>query len=364
MDQQGVSDTVFQKSHTEEANLSTSYMGLRLASPVIAGSCPMNIDFECTRLMVASGIGAIVLPSILQEQLVYNSLNNIDSLAAIEQSGHKPQQDRYNGGTKEYIATIQRMKREYSIPIIASMHGASAGAWLDFAVEIQDCGADALELNWQIGRCDPNEPGEHVEVRMLEWVSQIRSRVTIPIAFKMDDRFTNPASIALRLQNAGVNGLTLFAHRPHWDVDTYRGLWTIGWELTPVGALGKTIEGLVETRSSGLNIPLAASGGVRTGDDVIKTMIAGADVAVVVSEIYRQGPVAVQEILAGIRRFLDAKHSSSLQSFMKFRPSLDDRPGYEMRSEIIDPLTRASKYRDPTPVIKQITGDRFGHSSQ
>lgn len=364
MDQQVINDTVIEGKQNEEACLSASYMGLQLASPVIAGSCPMNIGFESTRLMVASGIGAIVLPSILQEQLVYQSLIQSDPIAAIEQSGHAPQQDQYNGGITEYLATIQRMKREYSIPIIASMHGASTGAWLDFAVEIQDSGADALELNWQIGRCDPNESGEQVETRMLEWVSQIRSRVGIPIAFKMSDRFTNPASTALRLQNAGVNGLILFAHRPHWDVDNDRRQWTIGWELTPIGALGKTLEGLVETNTCGLNIPLAASGGIRTGDDVIKTMIAGADVAMVVSEIYRQGPTAVHEILAGLRRFLDAKHSSSLQSFMQSRPNLDDRPCYEMRSEIIDPLTSSGKYRDPTPVTRQITGDRFGHASQ
>jgi len=363
MDQQVTNDIVDGKRN-EQASLSTSFMGLQLESPLIAGSCPMNIGFESTRLLVASGIGAIVLPSILQEQLVYHSLVKTDRIAAIEQSGHAPQQDLYNGGSEEYLATIQRMKREYSIPIIASIHGASIGTWLDFATEIQDNGADAIELNWQIGRCDPNESGEQVEARMLEWVSQIRSRVTIPIAFKMSDRFTNPASTALRLQNAGVNGLVLFAHRPHWDVDSDRRQWTIGWELTPIGALGKTLEGLVETHTCDLHIPLAASGGIRTGDDVIKTLISGADVAIVVSEIYRQGPNAVQEILAGIRRFLDVKHSSSLHSFMQSRSNLDEHPRYEMRSEIIDPLTSLAKYRDPTPVMRQITGDRFGHSLQ
>jgi len=324
----------------------------------------MNIVFESTRLMVASGIGAIVLPSILQEQIRYQSLIKTDPIAAVEQSGHAPQQDRYNGGTKEYLATIQRMKREYSIPIVASMHGASTGVWLDFAVEIQDSGADALELNWQIGRSDPNESSEQVEARMLRWVSKIRSSVTIPIAFKMSDRFTNPASTALRLQNAGVSGLILFAHRPHWDVDCDRRQWTIGWELTPIGALSKTLEGLVEAHTSGLKIPLAASGGVRTGDDVIKTIIAGADVVMVVSEIYRQGPNAIDSILAGVRQFLDTNHYESFQSFLQSRSYLDDRPRYDMRSEIIDPMTSSSKYQDPTPVIEQITGDRFGHPSQ
>jgi len=364
MDPQVVNNTVAEEKKSEHASLSTSYMGLPLASPLIAGSCPMNIVFESTRLMVAAGIGAIVLPSILQEQLVYHSLINTDPIAAIERSGHAPQQDRYNGGIAEYLTTIQRMKREYSIPIIASMHGASTGAWLDFASEIQDSGADALELNWQTGRCDPNESGDQVEARMLGWVSQIRSRVTIPIAFKMSDRFTNLAFTALRLQNTGVNGLILFSHHPHWDVDTDRGQWTIGWELTPIGALGKTLEGVVETRTPGLNIPLAASGGVRTGDDVIKTMIAGADVAMVVSETYRQGPSAIQEVLAGLRRYINTKHYSSLQSFLRSRSSLDDRTRYEMRSEIIDPLTSSIKYQDPTPVIESMTGDRFGHPSQ
>ena len=364
MDPQVLNDRAVSGNETGKVSLSTSFMGLELESPLIAGSCPRNIDFESTRIMVASGIGAIMLPSILQEQIVYQSLIKTDPIAAIEQSGHAPQQDQYNGGTEEYLETIRRMKREYSLPTIASMHGASTGNWLDFAAKMQESGADAIVLNWQIGRCNPNESGEQVEARMLEWVSQIRSRLTVPIAFQMNERFTNPASTALRLQNAGVNGLILFAHRPHWDVDSDRRQWTIGWELTPIGALGKTLDGLVETNTSGLNIQLAASGGIRTGDDVIKTMIAGADVAIVVSEIYRQGPIAIDTILAGIRRFLEPNHYDSLQSFLQTRPNLDERPTYEMRSEIIDPLTSSNKYQDPTPLVEQITGDRFGHPSQ
>lgn len=362
MNQNGTSVAVAEEIHKGKVDLATSYMGLELVSPVIVGSCPLNIEFEATRRMVGAGIGAIVLPSILQEQLIYRSLIQSHPISAIEQSGHAPQQDRYNGGPQEYLKTIQRMKKEYDIPIIASMHGATIGSWLDYAVEIQESGADALELNWQIGRCDPKESGEKVELRMLQWVSQIRSKVTIPIAFKMNHRFTNPACTAVNLQNAGVDGLVLFAHRPHWDVDSDRRLWTIGWELTPIGALGKTLEGLVETNTSDLHIPLAASGGVRTGDDVIKTMIAGADVAIMVSEIYRHGLDTISEVLAGIHRFLELSHFDSLQSFMQSRSKLDERPSYRMRSEIVDPLTSSSHYRDP-PVAKQITGDCFGHPS-
>ena len=130
--------------------------------------------------------------------------------------------------------------------------------------------------------------------------------MTIPIAFKLIDRFTNPASTAIRLQNVGVNGLILFAHRLDWD----------------------------------------------------------ADVAMVVSEIYRQGANSIDVILAGVRRFLDTNHYHSIESFVQSRSNLDNRPSYEMRSEVVDPLTSPSKYQDPTPVKEPFTWDRYGHPSE
>ncbi len=356
-------DTVVEGRHNLTVSLKTSFMGLELASPVIAGSCPRNIDFESIRQLEIAGVGAIVLPSILEEQLVYQLKRKSNPIEAIEQSGFTPQQDRYNGGPDEYLKTVATVKAEYGIPLIASIHGASIGPWLDYVLKIQDSGADGLELNWQIGRCDPNESGEQVEARMLQWVACIRNKVTIPIAFKMNSRFTNPASIAIRLQNEGIDGLVLFTHRPNWDVDIDRMHWTIGWELSPVNSLGNTLQGLVETRTPDLKISVAASGGIRTGDDTIKAMIAGADVGMIVSELYRQGPDAVKDILAGIQRFLDFNHHQSLEAFKKARPSSSERPSYSMRSEIVDPLTCSLKYHDPTPVARLISGDSFGHPS-
>ena len=151
MDPQVLNDRAVSGIETGKVSLSTSFMGLKLESPLIAGSCPRNIEFESTRIMVASGIGAIMLPSVFQEQIVYQSLKKRDPIAAIELSGHAPQQDQYNGGTEEYLETIQRMKREYSVPIIASMHGASTGNWLDFAAKMQDSGADAIVLVCSVG---------------------------------------------------------------------------------------------------------------------------------------------------------------------------------------------------------------------
>jgi dihydroorotate dehydrogenase (fumarate) len=355
--------TMIEGKHNLTVSLKSTFMGLELTSPVVAGSCPRNVDFESIRQLEIAGIGAIVLPSILQEQLVYQLQVKSNPIEAIEQSGHFPQQDRYNGGPDEYLRTIAKLKADSVIPLIASIHGASTGPWLDYVCKIQDSGADGLELNWQIGRCDPNESGDQVESRMLQWVASIREKVSIPIAFKMNARFTNPASVAMRLQNEGVNGLVLFAHRPHWDVDIDRMHWTIGWELSPVHSLGRTLQGLVETRTQDLSISVAASGGIRTGDDAMKATIAGADVVMMVSEIYRQGPDSIKDVIAGIQRFLDFNQHSSLQAFLQSRPRFGERPSDSMRSEIIDPLTCSLDYCDPTPVAKQINGDCFGHPS-
>lgn len=349
--------------HTRTVSLKSRFLGLELASPVIAGSCPRNIDFESIRQLEIAGIGAIVLPSILEEQLVYQLKLKSNPIEASEQSGHSPQQDRYNGGPNEYLKTIAKLKAESSIPLIASVHGASIGSWLDYVSKIQDSGADGLELNWQIGRCDPNESGDEIESRMLQWVAAIREKLSIPIAFKMNAGFTNPASVAMRLQNEGINGLVLFAHRPNWDVDIDRMHWTIGWELSPVNSIGRTLQGLVETRTQNLQISVAASGGIRTGDDAMKSLIAGADVVMIVSEVYRQGPDAIKEVLAGMQRRLDLNRHSSLQEFLQSRPKFGEHPSYSMRSEIVDPLTCSLKYHDPTPVEKQISGDCYGHPS-
>lgn len=349
--------------HNGTVSLASSFMGLKMNSPVIAGSCPLHINMERIRLLENAGIGAVVLPSILQEQLVYQSILQSSPLEAVERSGHSRQQDRYNGGPDEYLKTIGAIKTEFHLPLVASMHGSSTGDWLDYAIRIQDSGADALELNWQIGRCDPTESGEQVENRMLHWVAQIRRKVTIPLAFKMNARFTNPAAIAVKLQNVGINGLVLFAHRPHWDVDIDRRHWTIGWELSPITSLGHTLEGLVETHSKELSIPVVASGGIRSGEDAIKAMIAGADVVMMVSELYRQGPDGVKDVLAGIQRYLDANHLASLEAFFQTRPDFEHRPSNSMRSEIVDPLTSSNRYTDPTPVARQIHGDCFGHPS-
>ncbi|MCM2370189.1 dihydroorotate dehydrogenase-like protein [Aporhodopirellula aestuarii] len=341
--------------------LITTYLGMELSSPIVVGACPLTIEPEQVRQMVGAGAGAIVLPSILQEQVVYAMLKEVDPVAAIQQSGYQPQQDRYNGGSENYLKTIRQLKQCCSIPLIASINGATLGPWLDYSEEIQDAGADALELNWQRGIHDPNESADQVEAKLLDLAGYLCNHLSIPIAVKLNQQFTNLASIAHKLQNVGVDGLVLFSHRPHWDVNIDRMHWTIRWELSPVDHLGTILEGIVHARTGGLDLAIAASGGIRTGEDAIKAMIAGADTVMVTSEVYREGPDAISSILQGISHYLDHSHHESLLSFQQSRPTVELTPERLMRLEYVDPLTRTGHYYDPTPQASTATGDSFGH---
>ena len=343
--------------------LTTTYLGMELSSPVVVGACPLTIEPEHVRQMVAAGAGAIVLPSMLQEQITYGIMKAVDPVGAISESGYQPQQDRYNGGTANYLQTIRHLKTLCNVPIIGSLNGWSEGPWLDYADEIQAAGADALELNWQRGLSDPNESCEAVEARLIDLAGNLCNRLSIPVAVKLNQRFTNLASIAHKLQAVGVDGLVLFTHGPCWDVSIDRMHWTIRWELSPTESLGTILEGIVHVRTGGLDLSIAASGGVRTGEDAIKAMIAGADAVMVTSEIYRQGPDAIRKILQGVSQYLDISHHESLMAFQQARPNVELTSERLMRLEHIDPLTRSEHYDDPTPA-STMTGDAYGHHGE
>ncbi|TWU43484.1 Dihydroorotate dehydrogenase B (NAD(+)), catalytic subunit [Novipirellula aureliae] len=343
--------------------LNITFLGIELTSPVIVGSCPLTIEPEAVRQLACAGAGAIVLPSILQEQIVYSALKTTAPNGAMDHSGYQPQQDEYNGGIDNYLTTIRTLKRQEKIPILGSINGSDVGIWIEFAKEIQDSGADALQLTWPPILSPPDVSADAVEAILVDAVRHLRKSISIPIAVKLNQRFTNIASVAHQLHDAGADGLILFTHVPEWDVTVNRMHWTVRWELSPIHSLGQTLEGIVHARIGGLRIPIAASGGVRTGEDAIKTMIAGADVVMVTSEIYREGPDVVCKINQGIRQFLTNSPHHSLRAFQQARPSVELGPMRKMRLEYVEPLTRTTHYFDPTPNATTNTGNGYGHKA-
>lgn len=343
--------------------LAVTYLGLELISPVIVGSCPLTMEPETVRQLISAGAGAIVLPSMLQEQILHARMKPLDPFAAIEQSGYQPQQDKYNGGTEKYLETIRLYKDTYRVPIIASINGTPSADWLDYAKEIESSGADALEINLASVIAGPDQTASQIESELCDMVKRVVQTISIPVAVKIGQRFTNVASIAKQFKDAGAAGMVLFTHQPHWDVSIERMNWTIRWELSPADSLGAILEGIVRVRAAGSDFSIAASGGVRTCEDAIKSMIAGADAVMLTSEIYREGPTVIRSIVDGITRYLELNHHETLGDFQHERPKLDIGSERLMRLEYVDPLTRSNQYYDPTPAPTQETCDLFGHKS-
>lgn len=349
------------------AALTTIYLGLQLDSPVIVGSCPLTMEPEAVRQMADCGAGAIVLPSILQEQIEHLNLLKTDPLSAVDRTGYQPQHDKYNGGPENYLVRIQDLKSQTNIPIIASMNGSTDGDWIDFAKRIEASGADAIELNIPPVVDDPSRSSEQIESELCGFVQRVCGSVSIPVAVKLTGRFTNLARITRDLRTYGADGVVLFAHQPKWDVCLDRLHWTLRWTLTPIESIGATLEGIVRARAGGLDLSIAASGGIRTSEDAMKTLIAGADAVMVTSEIYRDGPDVIRSIVDGISRYIQCSPYDSIDSLRQSRPPMEIGPDRFKRLEYLDPLTRSETYADPTPVSApgsaQESGDRFGHRS-
>ncbi|GAA5509666.1 dihydroorotate dehydrogenase-like protein [Novipirellula caenicola] len=343
------------------SELACSYLGMELDSPVMVGSCPLTMEHETVRQLVDAGAGAIVLPSILQEQIQHRKWMQTSPEHAIQRSGYQPQQDKYNGGTEKYLRTIEALRAAESVPIIASMDGLEDGDWIDYAKEMEASGASALEFNWHPSVFSPSESAEEIEERVCVIVRHLCASVSIPVAVKLSPRFTNLASMARQLQIAGADGMVLFTHLPQWDVSIDRMQWSIRWELSAVNSIGSILEGIVRTRAGELDLQIAASGGVRTAEDAIKSMIAGADVVMVTSAIYRDGPGVIRNIVQGISKFLDTGPYESLADFLQARANVKLGPEHLMRLPSGDPLTCSEHYFNPTPVVTTDTGDVFGH---
>lgn len=344
------------------SDLTCSYLGLSLNSPVVVGACPLTLEPESLRQMVSCGAGAVVLPSIFQEQLAYQEELQRESLEKSTDRSLALKRERYNSGLDGYLANIRRIKGDASVPVIASLNGYGDGQWLDFAKRIEASGADALELNIQPLVKSWQQTAAEIEAALCDIVRKVCASVTIPVAVKLTPRFTNLINVAHRLRDAGAAGLVLFAHEPRWDVALDRLQSTIHWELTPVDSAGATVAGIVHSRASGLELSIAASGGIRTAEEAIKVITAGADAVMITSELYRSGPDVIRQMLAGIERYLESGGFASLAQFCQSRPTPELRSHVMARREYLEQLTGSLHYGDRTPVAQPRTGDRYGHA--
>lgn len=341
-----------------------NYMGLRLRSPLIVGACPMTRCRETVREFAIAGAGAVVLPSMFEEQIVHQYLEHgidpTDDEVAAERIAYRTQEDTYNGGPDEYLKTIEDLKRITSIPIIASLDGFTGGRWLRFARDMESSGADAIELSLHTEFASPSLSADQVEAAMLDCVREVCDDVNIPVSIKLLPYYTSLPNLAWRLAESGISGIVVFGRDPSWVVlpDELRA--TTQWTLTAAGNIASTVSGLIRVRSGGPAISLAGSGGISSPSEFAQVIMAGADVAMVASEVQREGPDAVRHLVEGMISFLERNRHDSFEAFTHARPQPELNA--MNRLSYLQPITQTARYSDPSPALPPRTGDRWGHA--
>jgi dihydroorotate dehydrogenase (fumarate) len=296
-------------------DLRTSYLGLELRSPLVASPSPLTGELEGLRRLEAAGVGAVVLPSLFEEQITHDQLE-LDRLLETtsehygEALSYFPDLQDYNTGPWTYLAHIEQAKQALSVPVIASLNGITPGGWVGHAKRMRDAGADALELNLYTVATDPGVGAAELETRYLDLVAEVRAAVSIPLAVKLSPFFTALANFAVRLEAAGVDGLVLFNrfYQPDLDLDSL--------DVVPRLVLSTSEELRLPLRWIAIlygrvGTSLAATTGVHTGLDAAKVLLAGADVAMMTSALLRNGPEHVAVVERELRAVLtEYEHDS------------------------------------------------------
>lgn len=296
-------------------DLSTSYLGLTLANPVVVAASPMSSKISTLMLLEQAGAGAAVMMSLFQEQIEasQHELQRARRVYRAEPGGGvcMPRLDDYNCGLDSYLRHLEAARRAVSMPIIASINASAPGNWTRFAGLLQSAGADALELNIYFVPIEADVPSSEVEDRYVELAAAVRAEITIPLAVKLANCFTSLPFVARRLAAAGAAGLVLFNRPLEPDIDL------ASYQVQPTLWLSRPEELRARLRwisilRRQLNISLAGTGGVESADDVVKLILAGADVAMIASALFRHGPQYLTVILDSLTSWLEARGFASL----------------------------------------------------
>jgi dihydroorotate dehydrogenase (fumarate) len=298
------------------ADLSTTYMGLNLKNPVVPSASPLSRDLGDIKWMEDAGAGAVVLYSLFEEQigLEEDELDHVLNRGAqslADASGYFPSQLEYTRSADDYVEHVRNAKEAVGIPIIASMNGISRGGWLDYSKMIEEAGADGLELNIYFIPTTSRLFGLDVETLYLDILGSVKKQVDIPVAVKLSPFFTALPNFADRLADAGADALVLFNRFYQPDIDVGRGDVAPNLTLSTPADLRLPLRWIAILYGE-IDTSLALTSGVHSADDVLKAVMAGADVANVCSVLLKEGIGKITEILEGAANRLDEKGVGSL----------------------------------------------------
>lgn len=297
-------------------NLSTTYLGLKLKSPIVPSAGPLSQEISNIKLMEDAGAGAVVLYSLFEEQLEHESLElhhhtTVQTESFAEATSYFPEPFEYQLGPEEYLNHIRKAKEAVDIPVIASLNGKSLGGWIDYAKQIEHAGADALELNIYFLATDLDQKSEELEKKYVHIVKRVKSEIKIPIAVKMHPFFSSVAHMAKELNKAGAEGLVLFNrfYQPDINLETL--------EVEPNVILSTPFAMRLPLRWIAIlygrtNADLAATSGIYTAEDVIKMIMAGAKVTQMLSCLFKFGIGHIADVISKMKMWMEEKEYESI----------------------------------------------------
>ena len=333
-------------------DLSTRYLGLALRNPLVASASPLSNTADGVRRLADSGVGAVVLYSLFEEQVRREAAANAALADAgtesfAESLSYFPAAADASPGPRRYLSLLERAAAAVDIPVIASLNGVTTGGWTDYASALEQAGAAAIELNIYNLAGDPLFPARDVEQRHVEILTTVKAVVGVPVAVKLSPYFSSPGEMALRLDRAGADGLVLFNRflQPDIDPETLTVTARFGLSSAAEGRLPRAWIALLAGR---VRASLAATTGVETAADVAKYLLAGADVVMTASALLRHGPAYAGVLLDELSDWMTRKGFGTVAGFrgMLSVPAGTDQAAYE-RAGYVTALEAANAYNGP-----------------
>ena len=289
-------------------DLSTTYLGISLKNPLVASASPLTRRVDTVRQLEDAGVSAVVMHSLFEEQIRYES-HEVDFFlehgaeSYAEAQRYLVEPPGFRIGPEEYLKQIGKLKEAVDIPVIASLNGSSRGGWVDYAKKMQQAGADAIELNLYDMHVDPLETSQQIEQDYVDLVADVRAQVTIPLAVKLGPFFTSLPNLAARLVKAGADGLVLFNrfYQPDLDIETLSVVPNL--ELSTSADLRLPLR-WVAIFYGRLEADLALSSGIHTPADLVKAVMAGAKVGMTTSALLRNGIDHARVLLQGLEEWM------------------------------------------------------------
>lgn len=321
-------------------NLLTNYMGLELSSPIVVSACTLSEDVSNIVQMEDAGAGAVVLFSLFEEQIKkeaaqYETIVRNTSNLFAEASDFFPDLELYHKGSGQYLENIRKAKERVKIPVIASLNGITNEGWISYARQMEQAGADAIEINIFFIPGDVHLSTSAVEHRYLNIIDEVKNTVKIPVAVKLNPYFSAMGNMAKRMQEYGADALVLFNrfYQPDFDINKLTLQHTLQYSESNEIKLPLLWIGLLYGR---VPVSLAANTGVQTAIEVIKYILAGADITMTASSLYKNGISYIKTMNKELEAWMYSREFESIDSFkgVMSQQHISDPTSYERANYI------------------------------